>query len=326
MPHTPRNIQSGYDADDFWDNWNSTTPRIALFVKIIPQGYFSAHDTIGLTSNTRDVVLPGHSGIVFKSAPAIMPTLVEQTLREPSNMEFTGVYSTGIFERTDVIAGKWDGAIVEIFSCSWDSTRKNYGELVWDKYNLADFKDNEIQFTAEVRGQLQKMSVDSGAVTQKFCRVKDFGNTRCGVDLNGTVEISTIDYNIRQVNKTGAPGLGGGNTRIVFDISTFDGNLPTDFGELDAYILAFKNGKITATSGDNEGVSREIASGISEGSFPSMALYLKRKFPFVPMIGDTYTITMGCVRTLENCRFYLNAANFDGEAFIPTVESANSVN
>jgi hypothetical protein len=321
MSHTPRNIQGSHTEADFWAQWSSVNPRITLFILVTPQSFWTDISPIGFTSNTRDMTLPGHPGVTFKSSPGITPTVVEQVLGEAANLEMTGIYQSASFMKTDVLAGKWNFATIEIFSASWQN--KDLGELVHFKGNLGEFKDYQQYFTAEGRGLIARLSNDVNKATQRSCRVKDFGDTECGKDLSGTVDIGGTDYDIRQVSVEGTPGLGG--SRVIFDVSTFSGNIPGDFDALDAFAASFANGKITALDGQNAGISREIAAGISEGIFPSMALYWKRSFPYPVTHGDLFTLTMGCTRTLESCRKYENAENFRAEAFVPGIEAANRI-
>lgn len=318
--HSPRNIQTPYTADDFWNNWNSVNPKIALFILVTPKTFWSGVAPVGFTSNTRDMTLPGHPGIVFKSSPAITPTAVEQILDEPENLEMTGIYQTGVFERRDVLAGKWNFATVEVFSASWGNV--NLGELVHFSGNTGEVKDYQRYFTTEARGQLSRLSNDVGKVSSRQCRAKEFRDDECK-HSSPTVTIGSHEYDIEQANVAGVRGIAADS--VVFDLSLFAGELPGNYDDLEEYVLLFVNGKITCVTGENAGVSREIAAAIPEGGFPSMALYLKRLFPYPIQIGDTFNIVMGCRHILEDCVKYENAVNGRFEAFIPGIESANRI-
>lgn len=343
MAHTPRNIQSPYTATDFWNQWSSVTPRQALFVKVTPTAEWRSPVTfdglpveilgdtltfettlssIGFTSNTRDMTLPGHAGVTFKAAPGITPTMVEQILGEASSMEVTGQYLSGTFERTDVIAGKWNFAEVEIFSACWDNT--SLGELVHGIYKLGEFKDYGTYFTAELRGLVSVLSRDVTIVTQRLCRVRNFGDTECGKDLTGTVTIGGTAYNIKQTSVEGNPA--SSIDALIFDTSTFDGNDPVDSAALALYVAYLPNGRITALDGPNAGVTREIGGAAeATGGHPFMQISLKRPFPFTIDTTTLFDITMGCDRTIENCRRWSNAANFRGEPYITGMEVANRI-
>ena len=311
LMHTPQNIQAPYTATDFWTQWNSTNPRMALFILVTPRADWTGASAVGFTSNTRDMTLPGRPGVTFHSAPGITPTIVEQALGETATMEFSGVYQTGIFERTDVLAGLWTFAEVEVFSACWNDT--DLGELVHFRGNIGEFKDYGTYFTAEGRGLIGRLSQDVTVQTQRMCRVRDFGNSRCGVNLAGTITLGGDTLYLTQTLTLTA----GGGTDLEFSTVDFDGDPPpVDF---------FRNGKLVATNGDNQGISREIAKQLADND-GSIQVILKRLFPY-PLVEGVTTFTMyaGCARRMEDCRKFNNAANFDGEPYVPGIEAANRI-
>lgn len=328
--HTPRNIQSPYVANDFWTQWGSVNPRMALFIKVTPKAFWSGISPIGFTSNTRDMTLPAHtysgSPITFKSAVGITPSVVEQILDDPTNLEMSGIYQAGTFTQADVLAGKWDYAEIEVFSACWDNV--NLGELVHFKGNLGDFKDYAYYFKAEGRGLIARLSSDTCDVTSRNCRVKEFRDAQCGHTAS-TVTIAGTSFNVTQTGRTGNPSTSGiydnEKNAIVFDVSTFTGNVPT-YGQLTAWAEYFDNGKITSNSGANLGNSREIlAVKEATGGYPYIIVTLKRSMPFVIEGGSKWHLTMGCRRTVEDCRKYDNIINFRGEPYIPTIEEINRI-
>ncbi len=320
MPHIPRNIQSPYTATDFWNRWSSVNPRMALFIKVSPKALASGTpnplSAIGFTSNTRDMELPGHSGIVFKSAVGITPSAIEQKLDESANLEMQGMYTDGTFERNDVLGGLWDFADVEVFSCPWDIPA--LGELVHFKGNLAEFKDYEISFNAEARGLISRLSSDAGVVTTRYCRVKDFGDSQCKFTSN-TVTIDGTTYSMAAF--IGATAFVSNKRFISVNAIDFlvtpSGNPipPSDF---------FNNGTIECQSGNNVGISREVlkytyADGVVD-------ITVKRAFPFTfDNLSEQFYLKAGCNRTLEDCRKYNNVINFRGEPYIPGIEAMNRI-
>jgi uncharacterized phage protein (TIGR02218 family) len=312
--HTPRNIQAPYTATDFWNNWNSVTPRMSLLIKITPQTFWTSVSAVGLTSNTRNMTVPGHPGVTFYSTPGITPTQVEQVLDDPTNLEMTGIYQTGIFEQEDVAAGKWNFATIEVWSQSWQYPE--YGELVHGKCKTGEIKDYQTFFTAEARGMMSQLSSDVNKVTSRFCRVKEFRDAECG-HTSATVTIDAVVYNVTQTNiavQSDVDALGDPN----FEFST------ADFAGNDPPLDLFSNGKITATSGANNGVSREIAKQLADND-GVIQIILKRSFPFDIATSTTFNLVAGCTRTIEDCMKYDNIVNRRAEDFIPTVESVHRV-
>lgn len=312
--HVPRNIQSPNTATDFWNQWASVNPRMALFVKITPKAFWNV-SAIGFTSNTRDMTLPGHGALVFKSAVGIAPSAIEQALESPANFEIQGIYQSGIFEQEDVFKGKWDFASVEIFAACWDNT--NLGELVLFKGNLGEFKDYQLYFTAEGRGLLARLSSDAGAVTSRYCRVKEFRDSECG----HTASTVTIDGDTYDIEYTGLFAMGAtvSTRKAIYVPETYwTGQFIPKLVPLNGY---FNNGTITSTSGANNGVSREILKSSTNGIDVKFAL--KRPFPFTVDVSDEFIVKAGCNRTVEDCKKYSNIVNFRGEPYIPGIEAMN---
>lgn len=304
---TPRNIQSPYTSTDFWNQFTSVTPRMALFMKVIP--YLTTDvTTIGLTSNTRDMTLPGHSGITFKSAAGMMPSNAQQAINDQTTLEMTGIYTDDLFKREDVLGGKWENARIEIFVASWENV--NLGELVIFRGFLGEVKDFGVFFTAEGRGLSSKLSQDVGWVTQRTCRVKKFRDSQCGHTAS-TVTIGARTYDIVQTDLTLKSPYSDGRYALFFDAGVMNN------GDLIPLNL-FANGTVTCTAGANEGISREISKSFECFSASSFVLMnLKRPFPFDIASTDEFTVTMGCNRTLEECQKYSNVINFRGEPFVP---------
>lgn len=312
--HTPRNIQSPYTATDFWDKYTSVNPRMALFMKVTPS-LSTDVSTIGLTSNTRDMTLPAHSGITFKSAAGLMPSSMQETIGEATALEMMGLYDALLFDRADVIGGKWENARIEIFIACWDNV--NLGELVLFSGFLGEFKDMQEYFNAEGRGLISKLSQDVAIVTTRACRVKEFRNAQCGHTAS-TVTINSITYDI---SYTGVPSKNNSAKQAVkIDTNYWTGSIiPKDIPPTNY----FQNGKITCTSGLNDGLSREISSNAVAGT--EMKLSLKRPFPFAIAEFDEFTITAGCNRTVEDCKKYSNIINFRGEPYVPNITTVSKV-
>lgn len=323
MPHTPRNIQSPHVADDFWAQWSSVNPRMCMCVKVTSKAEFGS-EVVAFTSNTRDMTLPGHSGVTFKASPSATPTLVEQALDEPTNMEITAIYNSDSFDQTEVLAGKWNFAEIEVFSTCWDNV--NLGELLHFRGNLGEFKDYQTYFTAEARGLISRLSQDVDFVTQRSCRALKLTEFH-DVDLPAedrickhsatTVVINGNTYNVVYTGILAAQAAGVGSEYLVFNhqASPSAGELPTGAnGD-----RLFVNGKIKGTSGANNGVSREIA--YTDVIAMEFRIGLKRTFPFPVESGDTFTLKAGCNGTIEDCIKWGNVINRRAEDYVPTLES-----
>ena len=306
MPHTPRNVQSPYTVDDFWNRWGSVNPRMALFIKVSPRidKRRPNQDPVGFTTNTRDMTLPGHFGITFKSAAGMIPSEMAQSFGETATMEFQGMYSAGIFAAADVIAGIWTDASVEIFASPWDDP--DLGELVMFTGNLAEFEHYGDYFKAEIRGLSARLSQDVGAVTSRNCRVP-FKSTACGF-VGTTITIDSVTYPI-EVTQAKFVSIVKNPIEILI-VSDPIPSFPENF---------FRNGVIIIDQ-----VVAEIASSSSViDAF--MTLTLKRPLPYVPDFETFVTLRRGCTKRVEDCRAYGNIANFRGEPYVPGLEVISRV-
>jgi uncharacterized phage protein (TIGR02218 family) len=303
--HVPQNIQTPYTATDFWNNFESATPRMTVCILVTPV----AGDPIGFTSNTRDMTLPGHPGVTFKSSPGITPSSIESALDEPSTLEMMGIYQEGSFTHEQIVGGYWNFARVQIFTVSWNNP--NLGELILFTGNLGDFKDYQTYFNAEARGTLSRLSNDTAEVTTRTGRCGPLGSPRCRVDLDGVRTIDGVDYNITETNLTSNATTGPGDTSAMY--ADFSGPVPPN--------NFYANGKITVLTGLNAGVSREIAANIRNDFDGVMSFILKRGFPLNDPDPVLIRIQAGCRLTVEDCMSYNNIINMDAEPYIPGIES-----
>ena len=80
----------------------------------------------------------------------------------------------------------------------------------------------------------------------------------------------------------------------------------------------YVQGSVMMTSGLNAGFSRTITGWSGAGG----ALKLLIPFPFAIVSGDTFTAYPGCAKTQAACAAFANSANFGGQAYVPTPETA----
>ena len=77
----------------------------------------------------------------------------------------------------------------------------------------------------------------------------------------------------------------------------------------------FEQGVWTGTSGFNNGITRTI-----KGSYPG-SMVLKYPLPHIPQTGDTFSMTLGCNKTIADCQQkFNNRLNFSGKPYIPQSE------
>ncbi|MCP4102773.1 MAG: hypothetical protein GY750_15345, partial [Lentisphaerae bacterium] len=77
----------------------------------------------------------------------------------------------------------------------------------------------------------------------------------------------------------------------------------------------FNYGKLTWTSGNNDGRSMEVKSSGS-GTF-----ILFQPMPSVVQIGDTYSVYKGCDRKKASCKGFGNYDNYQGFPDLPGIDA-----
>ena len=80
----------------------------------------------------------------------------------------------------------------------------------------------------------------------------------------------------------------------------------------------YVQGTIVMTSGLNTGFSRTITGWAGAGR----AFKLLIQFPFAIVSGDSFVAYPGCAKTQAACALFNNSANYGGEAYVPTPETA----
>ena len=162
----------------------------------------------------------------------------------------------------------------------------------------------------------------------------DFVGVVGQIDLNETVTIFNInDYN-RLINAPFPRYLYQSSCRnLLFDAKC--GLLSSAFAQTGTVLAgstaaaikatpaapggsgSYQLGQITFTSGQNSGFSRLVTSWDGVSSF--QLLY---PLPYAPAVGDTFTVTPGCDKSLgaSGCGGFSNTLNFNGEPYTPLPE------
>ena len=303
MPHEVRNFSGASDADSYWEFMAGQELTLALFLKITPATDFADTTELGFTSLDYPVTLDAHA-LQFIPTAGLMPSTIETESGKPANFELSGVFEeTGITE-SGLLAGKWNGAIIELWRMNFADL--TMGEEVLFSGLISHFTDMQDSFRAELVGRTNRMDTNFGEMTSRICRrVKTFTNFpgECGYnaaesggfDNQRTVTVDTV------------------LSRLAIDFTGHE-SVPSDF---------YTNGKAECLTGDNEGLAREIQSGSVSGGL--LHIILKRAFPLAVAEDDTFELTVGCTGTLERCMYFENILERHAEDYIPSLEKAAKV-
>lgn len=250
----------------------------ATIIKIVTKGAV----TYGYTDYDRDLVV---SGTTYKCAPGLSrPTMTATSDGQVSNQEFTSSWIDA--PETDLLAGKFDNASVEIAFC--DPTDVSQGKYIFDKGVLGVIQWTADGFRADMQSHMRELTRNVNFVYTGGCRHQLFSAfdathigactlTKASYTYSGTV--STI-----------------GTQKLVFNYS--------GIGQAAQWCTG---GILTWTTGNNAGLSIEV----KDHSATTITVFLPTAANI--QTGDTFTITAGCDKTATTCRTkFNNLVNFGG--------------
>jgi uncharacterized phage protein (TIGR02218 family) len=194
----------------------------------------------------------------------------------------------------DIIAGKFDTADVEASWCSWRNP--SYGKVIIFKGKIADLQFNETGFEANIMSFMKDLELNIGQVYTPSCRHQLFSAATPG-------KVGACLVNPASFTFTGSVA----SVQLARWKFTIAGAAA---GKADGY---YSNGKVTFTSGQNNGVSFVIKKQV--GNVIELMLPAGRLIN----AGDTFSIQAGCDKTAETCKTkFSNLVNFGGFPHINT--------
>ncbi len=204
-----------------------------------------------------------------------------------------GVLSSERITETDIASGLWDDAVVEIWRVNWADTSER---VLMRRGAIGEIRRGRVAFVAEMRSLAHLLNQSIGRTFQPVCDA-ELGDARCGVDLEdsdfkGTGAVTSVLRDRAFI----ASGLG----------AFADG--------------WFALGKITWTSGANDGWSAEVMLHEAAGGAVTITLLEAPAFTIDP--GDDFVIRAGCDKRITTCSArFSNAANFRGFPHIPGLDA-----
>ncbi len=242
---------------------------------------------IGFTDHDEDLTF---DGVTYERLAGMTASAVTQTLAlNVDTMDIAGALQSDHLNEADLAAGLYDNASLTLFLVDW--TDLNDRDIVFCG-SVGEITRGLNAFTAEMRGLSHALTQPRGRLYQRACDA-DLGDGRCTVDLtsptykgNGTVD--------------------GVATNHVFSAS----------GLASYQDGAFTRGKLAWLSGANAGAVMEVKTHLNNGAKVSFELW--QTMPFDIAIGDTFSVTAGCDKSLATCRDrFNNVLNFRGFPYIP---------
>ncbi len=249
---------------------------------------------LGFTEHDRDLSV---DGTLFMAASGFQASDAEQAAGlSAGNGEVAGGFSSDAVTDADIVAGRYDGAKVEVFLVNWaDATSYTLLRV----QEIGEVTRAQGHFRAELRSLASRLNQPKGRIYARRCDA-EFGDSRCGLDASG------------------APWKGSGVVTAVKDriaiTATGLGNFASGF---------FLSGLLQWTSGTLQGQSANIENHTLEGGMATLGLWLP--LAVSPAGGDGFSIVAGCDKRFETCRTrFSNALNFQGFPHMPGPDFAYS--
>jgi len=237
--------------------------------------------TLGFTDHDEPVTFAAQT---YAAVTGFTASEVQSTLGlAVDNLTVTGALDSAALNESDLAAGLYDDAAIEIWRVNWRDTSQR---ILMRKGNLGEVRRGKTGFAAEVRGLAHRLNQPKGRVFAYACDA-DLGDARC-------------TKNIADFTATGTVATAANNRRL-----TVTG--------LDAYAPGwFTGGKLTFTTGANAARAMEI----KRHTAAVLELWHAMSEPIAP--GDTFTVTAGCDKQFATCKSkFANGINFRGFPYMP---------
>jgi uncharacterized phage protein (TIGR02218 family) len=277
-------------------NFDLATSSIEYGLKIVRKNQLTGADenTYGFTSHNSDDVI---DGVTYQSSPGVDVTAIVNTAGlQVGNLELTTLDDGEVFTTEDVLAGKWRNASFTLFRYNWESVSDGVETIIVG--TLGEIQILQSKLIVELRDLRQYLQHPVGSPSTKTCRWR-LGDSRCGINLATSPNTFTVTGTITSVT----------SKQVFVDSSRT---------EADRW---FEGGIITWTSGNNTGLSMPVKIFESLNSPNVKQITLFRSMIQTVQVGDGYSMTAGCDKTLETCiSKFSNVLNFGGEPHRPTLD------
>ena len=208
------------------------------------------------------------------------------------NRSFLGHLSSSAFTEDDLRAKLFNDA--EVFERQVDWKYPWQGVFVFNTYRITEIKWTGEVWEAELDMLTTRLRQYKGHTVSRRCRWPRVGSTDCGVNMTPYEESGSVSSVVtqRRVMQTG--------------LTTQPDNY-------------YRDGWITFTSGENEGLEYKIYSSTQTGGVITLIFPTK----YDVSASDTFTITPGCNGTESDCKgnndrpWANNFLNFGGFPHVP---------
>lgn len=242
---------------------------------------------MGFTDHDRDITF---EGTTFEAAAGFSASEINESVGlGVDNLEVSGALSSHKLAETDLAAGFYDDAAVEIFRVDWAEPENR---ILVRTGSLGEVSRAGTIFKAEVRGLAHYLQQPKGRLYQYTCDA-DVGDSRCKIDLNqAAYSASGIAAEFNSTRKFKVTGINA---------------FANDF---------FSRGLIEFTSGPALGQKIEVKAHSKRDGVVTIECWEPVREPLT--VGSTFDVKAGCDKTIAACKQkFANAINFRGFPHIP---------
>lgn len=242
---------------------------------------------LGFTEHDRDLVF---AGLTYRAASGFQASDAETGAGLAAEAsEIAGGFSSAAISEADLVAGRYDGARVEVFLVDWQAPSRR---VLLRTGEIGEVTRAGAAFRAELRRMTHALDQVKGRIYAHRCDAV-LGDARCGLDLdaaglkgNGAIAAIVDERRLR------VSGLGGYKSQH------------------------FRYGLLTFVDGANAGVSADIEDHRSGGGTVELTLWLPMSLTLKP--GDRFTVVAGCDKSFATCKQkFANQINFRGFPHMP---------
>lgn len=142
---------------------------------------------LGFTTHDRDLEI---AGLVHRAAPGMLPSAISLSDGfDADGLDVAGGLTSDAISDRDLMAGRWDGASVQVFMIDWTDPEGEQAPLA--RGVLGDVSVSGNGFSAELRGPTALLDRPVVEQTSPECRAA-LGDKRCRVDMAGRVRVTRI--------------------------------------------------------------------------------------------------------------------------------------
>lgn len=265
---------------------------LTILLKIAPK----IGTPLGFTRHPDDIAF---DGLTYRASPGMgVSQLQTATGLSVDNLDASGLLDDQIITEADVLGGKYDSAKHELSIVDYEHL--DYGKMLLLSGRVYEIRLADEVFTAQLGSLGSLLGRPVGSVTSPRCRVKQFGDAQCGINLDGNHPTLNLPYRLSGATITTVTG------RLSFQIA--GAVHPTGF---------FNNGRLLFTSGGNAGLAIEVKRYAREADNATGTFTLQEPLLRAFAVGEVFTVTAGCNRTYSQCDEYGNAVNQRAEPFTP---------